>query len=218
MGGSAAPSEAVQPGTPVNLAIPADATGLTVTRPDGSVMELVPQSAESRSVAFSATGQLGIYLVTPHLASGGSAAPSSQGSSSGAASPAAIPSARSSPPTASAGAGSSATPSRAPVDPNAPVRFAVDLFDVGESTISPGSAATIEALGRAPAASPGAGSGGGSAATERPTAREELWIPIALIVLVALCVEWAVYQRDAVVRLRRGLASRFGRRPSDGSA
>ena len=187
MGGSAAPSEAVQPGTPVSLSIPPDATGLAVTRPDGSVVELVPQSADSRSVSFSATDQLGIYVVTPHLAPG---------------------------------AGASATPSRTPVDPNAPVRFAVDLFDVDESTIAPGSAASIEALGRAPAASPGPSGGtpNGTAATERPTARDELWIPIVLIVLVALCIEWAVYQRDAVIRLRRGLAARFGRRPADGSA
>ena len=35
LGGSSAPTEAVQPGTPVTLAIPAGATGLTVTRPDG---------------------------------------------------------------------------------------------------------------------------------------------------------------------------------------
>ena len=46
-------------------------------------------------------------------------------------------------------------------------------------------------------------------------ARDELWIPIVLLVLIALCVEWAIYQRDAVVRLRRGLAARFGRRPVD---
>ena len=49
-------------------------------------------------------------------------------------------------------------------------------------------------------------------------ARDELWIPIVLIVLVALCIEWAVYQRDAVLRLRRELAARFGRHPADGSA
>ena len=45
LGGSAAPTEAVQPGTPVSLAIPAGATGLAVTRPDGSVVELVPGTA-----------------------------------------------------------------------------------------------------------------------------------------------------------------------------
>jgi len=90
------------------------------------------------------------------------------------------------------------------------VRFAVDLFDVDESTIAPGSAAAIEALGEAPTASPAPGSGGGPV-TERPTARDELWVPIVLIVLVALCVEWALYHRDGVVRLQRALRTRFSR-------
>ena len=35
LGGSAAPTEAVQPGTPVSLSIPDGATGLAVTKPDG---------------------------------------------------------------------------------------------------------------------------------------------------------------------------------------
>ena len=221
-GGSAAPSEAVQPGTPVSLTIPAGATGLAVTRPDGSVVELVPQNAESRSVSFTETDQLGIYTATPHLAPG----TPSQGTASGPPSGPASASLRSASPSASAvpsataGAGGSATPTSAPDDPNAAVRFAVDLFDVDESTIAPGSAATIEVLGHLPAASPGpSGATAGAPATTEPSmARDELWIPIVLIVLVALCVEWAVYQRDAVLRLRRGLAARFGRRPADGSA
>jgi hypothetical protein len=158
-----------------------------VARPDGSVVELVPTNAEAGSVAFAATELPGIYLVTPHLAAGAPSAPS--------------------------GVAGSAVPSRAPVDPNAPVRFAVDLFDVNESTIAPGSAASIEALGRAPSAS--SPSTTGSAPTARPTARDELWIPIVLVVLATLCIEWAIYQRDAVVRLRRGLAARLGRRPGD---
>ena len=41
LGGSAAPTEAIAPGTPVTLTIPSGATGLTVTRPDGSTTELV---------------------------------------------------------------------------------------------------------------------------------------------------------------------------------
>ena len=45
LGGSAAPTEAVQPGTPVSLSIPDGATGLAVTKPDGSVVELVPGTA-----------------------------------------------------------------------------------------------------------------------------------------------------------------------------
>ena len=211
MGGSAAPSEAIQPGTPVNLAIPADATGLAVTRPDGSVVELAPQSAESRSATFTGTDLLGIYTVTPHLAA--DSAPGATASGEPASPSAIVPSPGPS--------GSAVVPSPVPVDRNAPARFAVDLFDVDESTISPGSAAAIEALGRAPAASPApsgtAGGGASAPTTERPTARDELWVPVVLIVLVALCVEWAVYQRDAIIRLRRGVRARLGR-PADGSA
>jgi hypothetical protein len=99
------------------------------------------------------------------------------------------------------------------------VRFAVALFDVDESTIAPGSAAAIEALGIGPgtSASPGPGTGQGSPATTRPTSRDELWVPIVLLVLIALCIEWAVYHRDALTRLRRGLDARFGRNAPDGS-
>ena len=92
-------------------------------------------------------------------------------------------------PTASPSSAPSASPgaSEAPIvdDPLAPARFAVDLFDVDESNIAPGSPATVEALGDrarshrpapAPAASP-------ATATERPTTRDELWVPIVLLVL-----------------------------------
>jgi hypothetical protein len=103
------------------------------------------------------------------------------------------------------------------VDPNAPIRFAVDLFDVAESTITPGSVAALEKLGRA-AAGPGSSPAPGAsvvpdpAATSRPPARDELWFPIVLIVLVALCVEWSLYHRDVVTRAWRGLSRRL--RPS----
>src|SRR4029079_13763122 len=81
LGGSAAPTEAVQPGTPVSLSIPDGATGLAVTRPDASVVELVPGTALSAGVTFSGTDLPGVYVVTPHLAPESSAAPS--GSASG---------------------------------------------------------------------------------------------------------------------------------------
>jgi hypothetical protein len=118
-------------------------------------------------------------------------------------------------PAASGGTGSAGA-SAPPLDPSAPVRFAVALFDVNESTIAPGSAATIEALGVAPTSSAAPGTAGPEVA--RPTTRDELWVPILLLVLLALCVEWAVYHRDALVRLRRSLAARFGRNVTDGSA
>ena len=42
-------------------------------------------------------------------------------------------------------------------------------------------------------------------------------MPILLVVLLVLSVEWAVYHRDAVTRLRRSLGERFGRTPADGN-
>jgi hypothetical protein len=62
------------------------------------------------------------------------------------------------------------------------------------------------------------GNNQGTPATARATARDELWIPIVLLVLVGLCIEWAVYHRDALTRMRRGLGARFGHDAQDGSA
>ena len=214
LGGSSAPTGAVQPGAPISLAIPAGATGLAVTRPDGSVVELVPGTPDAALVTFAGTDLPGVYTVTPHLAPKASANPNGSASPGAAASPSAPAAATGSPSIAPSGAPSVA-PSDAPVDRDAPVRFAVALFDVDESRIAPGSAATIEALG-APAASPSPGVA--AAPTERPTSRDELWVPLVLLALIALCVEWAVYHRDTLIRLRRGLGERFGRSATDGSA
>ena len=217
LGGSSAPTEAVQPGTPVSLVIPAGATGLSVTRPDGSVVELVPGTADATSVTFSATDLPGVYVATPRLTAGASPVPSASGAAASA-----RPTAAASPSGGGSDGIGSAAPSAPTVDPLAPVRFAVDLFDVNESTIAPGSAANIEALGVAPAASsaPGSttGSAAGTPAADRPTTRDELWVPIVLLVLLVLCVEWAVYHHDTLIRLRRGLGARFGRGATDGSA
>jgi hypothetical protein len=225
MGGSAAPAEAIAPGDPVTIPLPAGATSMIVTRPDGSTVDLAPATAGAASVAFSQTDLLGVYTAvgvfpapTPGPTGGTPTATpgSSPGTSPGAPTPPA-----SLPP----GASPTPVPTAPPVDPNAPVRFAVDLFDPAESNIAPGSPATITALGRQDgAASPGASpaptpagspgpSGepgaspiiGGAGAEERPAARDELWILIVLIVLVVLMAEWLVYHRDAVTRLWRGV-------------
>jgi hypothetical protein len=95
----------------------------------------------------------------------------------------------------------------------------VDLFDVAESAIAPGSAAALETLGKV-AAVPGASGdpgAGGAPVAERPPARDELWVPIVLAVLVGLCIEWALYHRDVVIRGWRALTSRL-RRPARGPA
>ena len=80
--------------------------------------------------------------------------------------------------------------------------FAVDLFDVDESTIAPTDGAAIVKLG---------GPTDTTAAAARPPARDELWIPLVMLVLAILLVEWLVYERDALARLRRGLSPRLGR-------
>jgi hypothetical protein len=208
LGSSTAPTEAVQPGTPVELVIPTGAVGLTVMRPDGTTTELVAGTSGGHAVTYAATDLPGVYTVTPIIDPDASPAPSASATTPR---PSASPGASASP---SASAGASASASPVPQDPLAPARFAVDLFDVNESTIAPGSAATIEALGTTTAAaSPGPGASGtpSGAATERPTTRDELWVPIVLIVLIVLCVEWALYHRDGLTRVRRGLAARLGR-------
>jgi len=230
MGGSAAPVEAVEPGSPVGLPLPTGATSLTVTKPDGTKVELVPGTLGASSVSFSQTDLLGIYTATAAVPKA-TPTPAPLPTGTGGASPG--PSASATPSTgASAGASPSPAPSAPPVDPNAPARFAVDLFDAAESNIAPGSPSAIEALGGgaaasanpsgSPAASPGVtaaaspapSSGAGAGATDRPPARDELWIPIVLLALLALMAEWVVYQRDAVLRLWRSLRGRVAGRGS----
>src|SRR5687768_1348886 len=65
LGSTSAPSEAVEPGTPVDLAIPTGAIGVNVTAPDGSITELVPGTTGGSAVSFAATDLIGIYTVTP---------------------------------------------------------------------------------------------------------------------------------------------------------
>ncbi|MFL5681236.1 MAG: vWA domain-containing protein, partial [Chloroflexota bacterium] len=75
MGGADAPADAVRPGSPVSLTIPASATGLSVRRPDGTTTDLVP-SAVGSTVTFSQTDLVGVYVATPMVATGAGASPS----------------------------------------------------------------------------------------------------------------------------------------------
>ncbi len=200
-GRSATPAEAVAPGSPVSLPIPAGAIGVRVQRPDGSVDELVAPAGAGGSVTFSRTELLGIYTVTaipdPDATPAPSAtpiplgtpAPSGYAAPSGSAAPAASPAPA--PPAAASG----------------PSHFAVDLLDVDESRIAPGNASVLEALG-AVRTSPGTSSTG---IDPRPAARDELWIPIVLLALVILTAEWLIYERDTLARLRRSLGARLRR-------
>ena len=193
VGASQAPSGSVTPGSLVSLPVPSTATGLRVTRPDGSVVEITPAVTGGAAATFAATEELGVYTVVPVGLPGPTPAPS--------ASPGATPS-------ASPGATPSASPTTPPlVDPSAPSRFAVNLFDMGESAIAPGDPAKIEAVGTAPA---GSGEPGAADGTHRPPARDELWVPIVLVALALLVAEWLVFERDGLVRIRRWLASRRG--------
>lgn len=188
LGGSATPVDAIDPGSPVTLAIPAGARAIQVARPDGSVDELVATAGGAPVVTFSRTDLLGIYTVTPVH----DEQPGASGSPS--VSPAATRAA-----------------SEVPAPADGPVRFAVDLLDVDESRIAPGAPAAIERLGEPrPPAGASAPPGGQPSAESRPAARDELWVPIVLAILAFLALEWAVYERDTLVRLRRLLAARLG--------
>ena len=206
LGGSSTPVDPIRPGDPVELTIRPGTAALRITAPDGAVQELVPGTDGSSSVTYSATELPGVYTVTPILDPAASPAPSGS-TPRPTVRPESSPSASGAP--AAAGDDSSTTNS-----------FVVALFDVRESTITPGDGRGLVELGAAPAGEPGAspGTAGGPAVAEaRPTTRDELWIPIVLLVLIALCVEWAVYHRDALARIRRGFAARLGRAPG-GSA
>lgn len=78
-----------------------------------------------------------------------------------------------------------------------PLRVAINLFSPQESTIAP--------VGEIMLA--GSGATGGHAATQPLSGegRRELWRPLALLALLVLAIEWLVYQRDAIARLRSAL-------------
>jgi Ca-activated chloride channel family protein len=211
LGGSSAPAAAVKPGDPVALSVPRGATSLRVARPDGTTVELAPGTAGGLTVTFTQTDQLGVYTATPIFPPSASTPPSAGPSATTTPSP--------SPAASGSGAVPAANPSGPPggvgADPTLPILFAVDLFDVDESAIAPGPNRILEDLGRARPA-PGASGAPGSGAdvpADRPAARDELWIPIVLLVLVGLCVEWTLYHRDAVQRAWRGITGRL-RRPA----
>ena len=229
MGGSGAPGEAVQPGDPVTLPLPAGATALAIERPDGTIVEVAPGTLGGTVVSFTQTDQLGVYTARPVGLPDASASPSAD--------PTPSPTPTGTPrPSGSAPATVAPSATPRPTDPGAPIRFAVDLFDVGESNIAPGNGSALTALGggaAAPSDGPApSGSGDPSpsvsaapsptpvvapvAPVDRPPARDPLWVPIVLLVLAVLVVEWAVYQRDSLTRLWRGLGARLGR-PAGGA-
>lgn len=207
LGGSETPQDAIAPGAPVTLSIPAGAIGVRVERPDGSADELVASTAGAPVVTFARTDLLGVYTVTPIADPKATPTPTPGATTSP------RPSASGAAPASGAPASPGASPTFRPADPDAPVRFAVGLLDVDESRIAPGDIAKLTALGK-PAASPGTGAGAGTT-DPRPNARDEIWIPIVLLALLVLTIEWLVYERDTLARLRRAIVARVrGTRPA----
>ena len=182
LGGSAAPTEPVAPGTPVSLTIP---SGCDRRHGHASGRHRPPSCVANAtggaSVSYVATDLPGIYTVTPIRAADRVAEPVGERRVES------EPDAALERP-AIRRAVRVARGTRVPVDPNAPVHFAVDLFDVANRPSRRGPWRRIEGLGAAPdrRAAPGDGT-----PTDRPTTRDELWLPIVLLVLVGLCVEWA---------------------------
>jgi hypothetical protein len=166
----------VEVGAPVELRLPAGATGMRVTRPDGQVVELAPGASGAGSVTFVATDVLGIYMAQPILPA---PSPSPSGSPGATATP--LPSGTVAP-SPSAGSGTSG---------DGTITFAVDLFDLDESNIAPGDGARIAAVGVERSAT-GAPAG---------IARDEWWVPLALLALLLLVLEWLVYERDGARRI-----------------
>ena len=166
LGSSTAPTEAVEPGTPVELHIPAGAIGLTVTGPDGTATELVPSSTDvgAAAVTFAATGLPGVYTVTPKVDPNASPVPSAAGSPVGRARP-----------RRAVGLARRRRPARPGPLRRRPVRR-------GRIDDRAGSRGAIEALGTA---------AGGRAWCGQPrpghrratTTRDELWVPIVLSIL-----------------------------------
>ena len=190
LGGSAAPTEAVAPGTPVSLTIPSGATGVTVTRPDGTIVELVPATGAGASVYVRRDRAPGHLHRHPDPVRRRVADPSASGRQR------APPTPLVEQPGRRASAAAPAPPGR----PERPGPLRGRPLRRRRIDIAPGSAAAIEGLGRR--AGPVRRRPGTAPPRDRPTARDELWIPIVLLVLVGLCVEWAVYHRDAVIRMR----------------
>ena len=202
LGGSATPADAVAPGTPVTLVIPAGAVGVNVERPDGSADELLAPVAGAASVTFARTDLLGVYRVSPIADPNASPSPSGSAGASQTTTPTPASTPEGSP---------GPSPTFRPADADAPVLFAVDLLDVDESNIAPGDPAKLIGLGR-PASSPdpsASTAGPVGAAAKVPAARDELWIPIVLAALLVLTLEWLVYERDTLSRLRRRLVARL---------
>ena len=207
MGGSAAPADAVKPGDPVSLPIPAGATGLRVERPDGSVVELAPGTA-GRS-------QRDLHPDRPARRLRGNRDPPVRG---GPLRPA--PASPSPTPTTDRVSRTVRQPrnrrGRRRPERSDPVRGRSvrcrRVDDHARHRSRHWRSWVVRPPGR-----PAPRLRRTRPSSRAPPARDELWFPIVLIVLIGLCVEWALYHRDVVTRAWRAMSSRI-RRPDRGSA
>jgi hypothetical protein len=189
LGRDASTLQPVRPGAPIELLLSPGSGGMRVTAPDGLVTELVPGATGASSVTFVGTCSLGVYRAE--------SIPAAPKPTASGASPNPTPKPTQTP---SPGPSGSAGPEAA-----AFIRFAVDLFDPIESNIAPGDGARLTALGGPPATGSEAG-----------VARDEWWVPVALIVLLLLLVEWTVYERDGARRIRDRLVALLTLQPLRG--
>ncbi len=173
------------PAEPIELPLPAGATGARVTLPDGTVEELAPSATGASTVTFVNTRQLGVYRAEIIHPPPPTPAPGSTSDASATASPTAVASA-----------------SALPGTPDEPLLFAVDLFSADESNIAPGDGARISALG----------SGEPPPPEQAGTARDEFWPLLVVLALAFLLVEWIVYERDGARRIYAWLRGSW-RRP-----
>jgi Mg-chelatase subunit ChlD/uncharacterized membrane protein len=151
----------VPPHAPVVLSLPPETEAVTITRPDGSRVRVVPQAGQA---AFADTDQLGIYRADWQA------------------------------------------PAAAGDDTARSASFAVNLLASAESDVLP-----AETL-------PVAGSEGAGEAEPAQQARREWWRPLAWLALALLLVEWLVYNRGAVARLRGALENLPRKAGQSGSA
>jgi Ca-activated chloride channel family protein len=172
-----AAAEPIAPATPVELPIPLDTAVVKITRPDGSIVELPPSATGAASVTFVETRQLGVYRAE--------AVPLPKVTPSGSPGDSPTPSPTPSPSPSPSGSGGADVPA------GSQVLFAVDLFDEDESNIAPGNGSRLTELGGTAQVQPG----------ENGMARDEWWLPLVIVALIVLMLEWLVYERDGARRL-----------------
>ncbi len=199
LGLSAQAFDPLDPSSPVDIPISADAQGVRVTLPDGSVEIIPPAATGASTVTFVSTRQLGVYRAEVIPAPAPSGSPGATPTASPTAAPSGSPS-----------GSPAASPSPGVGTADDPLLFAVDLFAPEESNIRPGDGARIASLGRDTPIDPAAVG----------VSRNEFWPILVALTLLFLVAEWLVYERDGARRIMNKLRAAnplAGRRRADGT-